>query len=339
MRHLDSPAQDGPYRLPKRVTVLLLITLAATIQSAAQAPTSTPNQNPIPTALASAPLPVSLRIKLEGELQDRQYSRAEKLLLEEINKNPQSPPLLTLLGDVFFLDGRYLDCAVAMKKADAISSIDNQSRFTLAMAYIAINRTDWARPELEKLARDNPDNALYPYWVSRVDYHEMHLSKAVANVRKAIALDPRFMKAYDNLGVYYEGLGKYREAVDAYREAIRLNREEGLRSPWPALNLGALLNKLGELNIAESYLNEALNEDPRFPEAHFQLGILLEKENKDTEALHELNRAVAFDPTYAEPYFALGKIFARQHQPHKAHDAFRMFQELKKKEQLRNHSE
>lgn len=330
----DSPAEYEGYEWPQRAATLLLFMLTVIVPLRAQTPNSYADISHISIALAKAPLPPLVQSQLKEEIQNRQYRRVEKLLLETFNKNPRSSPLLALLGEVFFLDGKYLNCAIAMKKADALSAIDGQSRFTLAMAYIATKRFDWARPELEKLARENPHRALYPYWISRLDYHAMHLSEAVANVRKAIDLDPRFMKAYDNLGVYYEGLGKYQDAADAYRQALRLNREEGLRSPWPAFNLGALLSKLGQLNSAQSYLGEALSEDSRFPKAHFQLGILLEKEKKDAEAIQELGRAIAFDPSYAEPYFALGKIFERQHQPRKAHEAFRKFQELKKGELL-----
>jgi len=259
--------------------------------------------------------------------------------LGEINKNPKSVNLLTVLGDVFFLDGKYLNCAVAMKKADAIAPIGVQSRFTLAMAYIAMKHTDWARPELEKLVRADPLDAVYPYWISRLDYHDMHLSEALANVQQAIKLDPLFMKAYNNLGLYDESMGNYPEAISAYQKAIRLNRQEGLGSPWPALNLGILLSKLGRLDEAETYLRESLNEAPQFPKAHFQLGLLLERDKKDPQAIEQLKQAAASDPSYAEPYLVLGKIFERRHEAGRAEAAFRTFQKLKDKEQALELSE
>lgn len=288
---------------------------------------------PVPPALMSAPLAEPLRTNLEQLLRERQYDRAERLLLEAVNQHPQSSRLLALLGEVFFLDGKYLNCAVAMKKADALAPIPRQSRFVLAMAYIAMKRPDWARPELEKLQRASPHNALYPYWLSRLDYHDMRLDEAVSEVQKAIQLNPRFMKAFDNLGLYEEGLGRAYEAVRAYREAMLRNREQGLRSPWPALNLGALLSKLGRLKEAEACLRESVREAPDFPKAHFQLGLLLEKESRDPEAIQELHRAIAYDPSYSEPYYILGRIYEQKHAFQKAHALFQTFQQLKKKEQ------
>jgi tetratricopeptide (TPR) repeat protein len=171
--------------------------------------------------LQAAPLEAGRGASLSDAVKGRNYGLAEKMLLEEIDRNPESQPLLTLLGGIFFLDGKYLNSAIALKKAEVIAPIDDRSRFTLAMAYITLGKMDWARPELEKLAQTDPRNALYPYWLSRLDYDDMHLASAVANAQKAITLDPKSIKAYDNLGLYYEALGKNDEAIGAYRQAIR----------------------------------------------------------------------------------------------------------------------
>ena len=57
---------------------------------------------------------------------------------------------------MFFLRGRPLNAAVALKKAEAIGPLDERSRFTLVMAYVALGRRDWARPELAKLVEAAP---------------------------------------------------------------------------------------------------------------------------------------------------------------------------------------
>jgi tetratricopeptide (TPR) repeat protein len=301
--------------------------------------TTIPDSNPSPGWLREAPLDPSQRTAVLEAVKNRRYARAEALVLEQHNKNPDSSALLVALGNILFLDGQYLNCAVAMKKADALSPLGERDRFTLAMAYVTLKHGDWARPEIQKLAQDNPANALYPYWLSRLAYHDMHLADAVAEVNKAIQLDPRFMKAYDNLGLYDEGLGKQEEAIDAYQHAVRLNQENGLHSPWPACNLGALLNKLGRLDEAKTYLTESLKEAPGFPQAHFQLGLLFEKRSRDTDAMRELHQAMASDPSYAEPYFVLGKILQKEHRTKEAEEALNTFERLKNSEQTRESSE
>jgi len=238
--------------------------------------------------------------------------------------------LLKFAASVFFLDGEYLNTAIALKKAEALAPLDNPSRFTLALAYIILNHRDWARPELETLVKSDPRNALYPYWLGRIDYDAMQFTSAVANFQKALALDPAYMKTYDNLGLCYEALGQYDEAIKTYEQAIRLNREKAQPSPWPPVNLGTLLVKLGRLEEAESALLESLRYDPRFPQARYQMGLLLEKQKKDNEAVAQLKLAAEFKPNYAEPHYVLGRIYKRQGDIKNAELAWATFQKLKR---------
>ncbi len=46
--------------------------------------------------------------------------------------------------------------------------------------------------------------------------------EAVYRWEKAVALDPRNPKAYNNLGVAYERTGQFEEALDAYERALEL---------------------------------------------------------------------------------------------------------------------
>jgi tetratricopeptide (TPR) repeat protein len=193
------------------------------------------------------------RSRLDEAIRARDFHAAETLLLEETKLNPKSFQLLSLLGGIFFQDGQYLNAAIAIKKAEAINPLDDSSRFTLAMTYIILNHRDWARPELEKLAQNNPSNALYPYWLSRLNYDAHQYQAAIAKLETVLKLDSNFMRAHDNLGLCYETLGKQDEAIHSYLEAVRLNRLKNLKSPWPSLNLGALMLKQGKLDEAAHY--------------------------------------------------------------------------------------
>lgn len=283
-----------------------------------------------PMVVRVLPLDDAQRAALLDALKSRDYPRGESVLVKEIERNPKSPELLVFLGRVFFLDGKYLKCAIAMKKAEAISALSERDRYTLALSYITLNHRDWARPELETLARLNPQNPLYPYWLGRIDYDAMQFKAAAAKLQRALALNSGFMRAYDNLGLTYEALGQYDDAIRIYQQAIILNRPKKLPSPWPPLNLATLLVKLGRYREAEIYVQESLRYDPRFPKAHYQMGLLLEKEKKDREAVKELELAVNYDPAYAEPHYVLGRIYQRLGERGKAEAAWASFQKLKK---------
>jgi tetratricopeptide (TPR) repeat protein len=330
-----------PYTPPKRgfalitllrrgweTLALLLFLVLFQAEMTGQELKDTPS--PDPSVFFKLPLDEEFSSKIKEALKGHEYGRAEMLLVEKIEQNSKSPRLLTLLGHIFFLDGKYLNCAVAMKKAEALGLLDESERFTLAMAYVRLNHNDWAKPELIKLTESNPGKALYPYWVGRLEYAAQQFHSAVARFRRALELDPGFGKAYDNLGLSYEALGEYAEAIHAYQEANRFNRQSSLHSPWPPLNLGTLLLKLNRFSEAEPCLRESLSYDGKFSKAHYQLGVLLEKQQKYAEAIGELKQASASDPSYPEPHYALSRIYRKQGETKNAEIARNTFQRLKK---------
>ena len=216
-----------------------------------------------------------------------------------------------------------------MKKAEAVAPLDDQNRFTLAMAYVKLDRRDWARPELEKLSQKNTDKPLYLYWLARLDYDAQQYPAAIQKLERVIIIDPHYMKAYDNLGLCYEAAGRLDDAVATYQRAVDLNRQGKAVSPWPPLNLGTLLVKLERFDDAEKYLRDALLADPKFAQAHYVFGLLLEKRGRDEDAIRELEQAAALDARYAQPHYALGRIYRRAGNTTKAVAELNQFEKLK----------
>jgi tetratricopeptide (TPR) repeat protein len=283
--------------------------------------------------LAELGMDAGRRTELQNALNQRDYKRAESLLVEEAEREPKSvhaAKALTLAGGIFFLDGEYPNSVIAWKKAEAIAPLDDRSRFTLAMAYIKLNRRDWARPELEKLAAAQPQNALYLYWLARLDYDAMQHWAAIARLQKVVEIDPKMARAYDTLGLCYDYVGKPEEALKSYNRAIQLNRLEPRPSPWPHVDLAVTLISLNRLAEAENNLREAVRYDAQLPQAHFQLGRVLEMRGELEAAVPEFNQAARLNPDYPEPHLSLGRIYNRLHQTNKAKAEIATFQQLKK---------
>ncbi len=291
--------------------------------------------SPAATTVKTLPLDVVTRSTLEEAIGKRNYTAAEDLLAEEATKNPKSQPLLLVLADVLFLDGKQLNSVLVLKKAELLGPLDERSRFLLALSYIAISRKNLAIAELEKLTQSNPSNAVYPYWLSRLAYRTTNLQLAFRYAEKAVRLDPAFMKAYDQLGLCYAGLNQTDEAIQAYKEAIRLNQKQTLRWPWPSMNLGTLLLRLDRVDEAEAYLRDSVSIDPRFPVAHLRLGQLLERKERYEEAIAELEQAAKLDPTYPEPHYALGRIYRKRGDSKAAERELSMFQDLRSTDKLK----
>jgi Flp pilus assembly protein TadD len=273
------------------------------------------------------------RLELEDAMKLRDFRRAEKILVEESEHDPKSlrsAKLLAMAGGVFFLDGQYLESVIAWQRAEAISPLDHRSRFTMAMAYVRLNRRDWARAELEKLRTAQPQNPLYLYWLARLDYDAQNYTTAVARLKKAIALDPKMMRAYDSLGLCYEYLGQSDEAIKSYNRAVELNRQQPKPSPWPHVDLAVTLISVNQLAEAEKSVRDALGYDPRLPQAHYQLGRVLEMRGDYQAAVEALRQAATLDPAYPEPHLLLGRICHRLGESKQGEAEIEQYQRLKK---------
>jgi tetratricopeptide (TPR) repeat protein len=278
------------------------------------------------------PLPASSRKTVSEDLARRDFDGAERILIDAIHQNPKSPRLLTFLGNVYFLAGSYLECAVAMKKAEALAALSDGDRFLLAMSYVVLGHSDWAKPEIERLVKSEPGNALYYYWLSRVDYDLRFYAKGAAAGRRAVALKPGFVRAYDSVGLCEEALGHYQDAIRSYTKAEHLNLKAKPPSPWPPLELGTLYLHLNRFSDAKAEIEKALSLDPRFPEAHFRLGAVLEHEGNNARAEAEYKRAIALKPNFAGPHYALARLYGRLGKTKRAQAETAEFQKIRAKQ-------
>jgi tetratricopeptide (TPR) repeat protein len=282
--------------------------------------------------LDKTPLSGEQKQKIREAVTARQYRSAEEILVNAIDGGANSPDLLIAAARVFLLDKNPTNAAIAFKKAEKLRPLSPPERFQLAMAYIAIGRGKWARPELNRLAEGDPKNLIYSYWLGRLDYDDHEYEWAVRHFRAVTAGNPQYMRAWDNLGLSLEGTGHLDDAVASYKEAVRLNRKHAPPSPWPPLNLGTLLTKMDKLKESEEYLREALQYDEKLGQAYYRLGVNLHRQDRDGEALPALQRATELDPDDPEPLYALGQIYRNRGDMDSAGKVFAKFRELKKKQ-------
>ena len=305
------------------------------VQFSALAQDVKPGQIDLPSThfdLSKLELDSERRIQLEAALAKHDYQAAETILVDEFERDPKSlraANLLEFAGGIFFLDGKYLNSAIAWKKAEAIAPLDERSRFTLAMAYIKLGRREWARPVLEKLASAAPTNPLYAYWLARLDYDSQRYLEAIERLQKVVELNTKMARAYDLLGLCYDYLGRMEDAITNFQRAVALNREQSIPSPWPSLDMAISQIEVNQLAEAEKYAREAIAYDPHLPQAHYQLGRILEKQGQYQQAIQTLDTAVALDAKYPEPHYLLGRIYQRLGQPQMANREIQQFQKLR----------
>jgi len=273
---------------------------------------------------------------IQRDLSLKAYAKAEENLYSRIKISAHPKVLLEILGGVFFLDSKYLDSAIAFKKAEKEGVLTEGGRFTLAMSYIELKRNAWARDELVRLRKEKPAQPLYSYWLGRLYYDDQRFADAEVNFRQALSVDSQFIRAYDGLGLCEEAMGNMSAAEENYNRANMLNRQQEKRLAWPALDYGSMLRKAERYSEARALLNEALVIDPSLAKAYYELGKLEESLLNQEAAIKNFSTAASLDPNDPSPVYSLYRLYHQTGDTNRAATMFNRFRLLKQQAE-RNH--
>jgi tetratricopeptide (TPR) repeat protein len=125
---------------------------------------------------------------------------------------------------------------------------------------------------------------------------------AAAHYRRALALDPLFADAHNNLGNIRMAQGDLAAAVACYERCLAIDPNTVLAHD----NLGLALLRQGKLDEAAASHRRALALDPRGAVSHYNLGNVLLGQKEIEAALLCYQNAVALRPDYAAAHLNLG---------------------------------
>jgi tetratricopeptide (TPR) repeat protein len=166
--------------------------------------------------------------------------------------------------------------------------------------------------EPAQTARATASKYALPHYNLGVEWqNQFQWVEAVAEYKKAIALDPRLAVAHDNLGVALAFQHRTVEAIAEYRQAIA--QDPKLASPH--YNLGVALRDEGEWEEAIAEYRRALVLDPRLAprhaKAHGVLAHALLQQGEFTEAKQASRRCLNLLPAN-HPFRAFASRQLRQ---------------------------
>lgn len=158
----------------------------------------------------------------------------------------------------------------------------------------------------------NPGNLQTLYYLGRTKYNENRFEEAVSVFAQCLKLDPKNVKAEDNLGLSYAGMGRTEDAVAAYRTAIVWEARAAVKDSGPYVDLGTALVESDRSSEAVSILLEALRISPRELRAHRELGKAYLHLNQLEKAQFEFEKAVELDPQNAPIHYMLAQVYRRR---------------------------
>ncbi len=168
---------------------------------------------------------------------------------------------------------------------------------------------------------------------------------AIAQLKRALKLSPRYLRALNDLGVLYLQLNRLPEAAELFAQAVKFDESFNLAR----LNLGVVLHRQGrnkeavqilaplyekdrsmkgvalsyadallgvaELAKAEQVLRESTDDSV---DLHFKLGVILNRQDRFDEAAVELKKAVTINETAANAHLLLGATLLQLNRPEEA---------------------
>ncbi len=188
----------------------------------------------------------------------------------------------------------------------------------VALNYVLLGDYSSADHWLTRSLQSNPKDSQGWYYLGRTKYNENRFEEARSAFEQCLKLDPKNVKAEDNLGLSYQALGQTAEALAAFRNAIVWQAQLLKKNSEPFVNLGILFLEQNRVEEAVAYLSQAVEISPEESRAHEQLGKAYSRQNDLEKAQSELEKAVSFSPDNAALRFMLGQLYRKRGMNEKA---------------------
>jgi protein O-GlcNAc transferase len=251
------------------------------------------------------------------------------------------------LGAVLVREGQWAMGVRELEKALSLKPDDTAAQMNLAMAYAETGAAAQAVPifaRLESSARAGqrslPSSMLAAYARSLAATGQS--ATAIAEMKEAIAQEPRNADLHDELGSLYALQRDWPQAQEAFSDAIHLKQDfaaahlhlgyvlqaeqrAGAEAEWMraynlaqgdagvAFAVGKALADAGEDEKAVPVLEHALKLEPKSSAVAYQLAVVLQRVNRVPEAIQLLKRVVEAEPKNVEALTNLGMALSQAH--------------------------
>jgi tetratricopeptide (TPR) repeat protein len=253
---------------------------------------------------------------------------AEKALHSYLASHRDSADAMYLLGFVLHRQSRPAESLATYTQAAALARPTGDDLKIVALDYVLLDDYPDAIKWLEKAVEFDANNKDAWYYLGRAYYTKARLPEARKAFQRLLDLDPRDVRAENNLGLILETEGQPGAAIEAYRQAIAWQQNSLHPSEQPYVNLGSLLAEQGQTKEAIEPLQKAVEVAPGNAYCHLKLGEYYRKIGQLDGAQRELEKATQLEPDNAIAHYQLGRLYKETRAVDRAQAEFDRAEEL-----------
>jgi tetratricopeptide (TPR) repeat protein len=273
----------------------------------------------------------SLRKTIQKLLDAGKISEAEETVKQELDEGGESAEVWFLEGMVLFKRKQFAESMQRVERSLALRQSDPEVYKLLAFNAVLLNRLEIVEAALRKALELAPDDPVAHFHQGLLYYTTNRFGLAESEFQRVIQLDPKYMKAYDMLGLAQEELEDDAVVIRTYQQAIELTEQQKVKDGSAYLHLAKFLWLRNRFEESLPAARRAVELNPKSAEAYYVLGRVLDKLGRDLEAKEALDQSIRIDPDYSESHYLLSRIYVRQGNQEEAAKSMKMFEEGKKR--------
>jgi serine/threonine-protein kinase len=184
-------------------------------------------------------------------------------------------------------------------------STDISKELDNAKALYQEGKYDEAGVVYEQLVQKQPSNAQLHFFLGAARQKMQKNQEALLEFEKAVAIDPRLAKAWQQIGYILMNRMDYKGAEAAFLKAI--NSDPNSAANWEGLAQTYLINQ--QEAKAESAYKKLLEIEPNNIPALYNLGRIQWGRKDAADAKESFSKVLQLNPNYAEAHNNLGAIY------------------------------
>jgi putative PEP-CTERM system TPR-repeat lipoprotein len=223
-------------------------------------------------------------------LRSKKPAEAVAVLDEALQKNPSSPDLLGLKGQVLVEQKKFEEAVAIYEKLAKVNA--SAGLAAVSNTYLAMNKPEKALERIRREMKADPERPDLMAEVSRIYTVMGKPTEAIDNARQIIRKQPSAAIGYITLALVYQSRKDIDKGIDALKSAPKM---QDVNVPMMLGNLYAL--KKNFTSALEQYRKaEVLR--PGFVPAIYQEAVLYHMMGKKKEAIAEYQRVVRLFPKH-----------------------------------------